>query len=503
MYSVNDSNYHARKIWTEAGLPDEFLENLHLGDTPDPSVNSSFRLGTAAQTTIGLSGLAAAYFYQLASGKAQTVSVDPRHAILEFKSESYWLIDDKKPSGKSFDELSGLYQTKDGFVRIHTNFPHHKQGILDLLHCEATRESIQAALLTWDAQEFEDQVAYNGMCATKSRTFEEWDKHPHALAIRTTPPVQLIKVGEAPKRETYSSASHPLDGIRVLDLTRVLAGPIAGRTLAAHGADVLLITSPNLPDLPYLDCDTSRGKRTTQLELNNEVDRTKLKELAKEADVFLQAYRPGGLRDKGFGVAELVQEHPGLVCASLTAYGWDGPWKDRRGFDSLVQNATGFGYAEAEAFQQSLKDPNGNEAPLRPLPCQAIDHASGYLLAFGINAALCKTVTEGGSWEVRVSLAAVGQWIRSLGRIEPHAAFEKSLSLPSGAVPWPDELITHSVNLRQSRPDSNTQDETQLKKMTAVAHAAKLSLTPVVEGEAPLRLDANEAKWLQRESREA
>lgn len=251
------------------------------------------------------------------------------------ESESYWLLNNEKPGGDLFDELSGIYKTKDGFVRIHTNFPHHKQGILDLLQCQATRESIQTALFNWDSQEFEDQAAQRNMCATKFRTFEEWDKHPHALAMKTTSPVELVKVAEAPKRKIKLDISSPLDGIRILDLTRVLAGPVAGRTLAAHGADVLLITSPHLPDLPVLDKDTSRGKRTTQLDLRSEDERNSLRKLAKQADVFLQAYRPGGLFEKGFGVQNLVENRPGIVYASLTAYGWEGIWKDRRGVQNV------------------------------------------------------------------------------------------------------------------------------------------------------------------------
>lgn len=178
----------------------------------------------------------------------------------------------------------------------------------------------------------------------------------------------------------------------------------------AHGADVLWITSPNLPDLPDLDMDTSRGKRTTQLDLTQPEDRGTLHELVRDADVFLQGYRPGGLAEKGFGASDVVAARPGIVYASLNAYGWTGPWKDRRGvraykrsltvpvlmkgqFDSLVQNATGINVAEAEAYAQYEGKPGPHPLPPRPLPMQALDHAAGYLLAFGINAALCKTIT--------------------------------------------------------------------------------------------------------------
>ncbi|KAH8114587.1 CoA-transferase family III [Phellopilus nigrolimitatus] len=493
-----NTRIHAENIWLAQGLPGQSLTYLRLGDRPDPAVNSSFKLGSVAQQiTIGLSGLSAAHLHYLRSGQSQYVSVDPRHAILEFKSESYWLLNGEKPEGALFDELAGVYQTKDGFVRIHTNFHHHKEGILHLLKCEGTRESVQAALLHWNAQEFEDQAAARKMCATKARFFNEWDSHPHSIALKNSPPVELIKVGDAPKRDKGLPSHSPLEGIRVLDLTRILAGPVAGRTLAAHGADVLLVTSPNLPALPFLDKDTSRGKRTTQLDLTSDTDRLTLEDLAKETDVFLQAYRPGGLREKGFGVEDLAKMRPGIVYASLSAYGWEGPWKDRRGFDSLVQNATGFGFAEAEAFR-SFRGQSDEVTSPKALPCQAIDHAAGYLLAFGIITALCKTITEGGTWEVRVSLAGVAQWIRSLGQLGSESAFNESLALPPCTVPQAEEIAALAVKLKQALPVTATFEEQKHVEMTAIGHAAKLSLTPVREGEAPLVLDAHEARWLPR-----
>ena len=225
----------------------------------------------------------------------------------------------------------------------------HKQGILDILKCKPMRESIQEALLGWNSVEFETVAAENKMVATALRSFEQWDAHSHGQALKGTPPVMLLKVGDAPKREVRGNPARPLDGIRVLELTRVLAGPVCGRTLAGeltqgfmsvgvclrciigHGADVLWVTSPKLPALPNLDVDTSRGKWTTQLDLNDPADRETFASLVKDTDVFLQSYRPGGLASKGFGVEEAAKARPGIVYASLTAFGWDGPWKDRRG----------------------------------------------------------------------------------------------------------------------------------------------------------------------------
>ncbi|KAI0762004.1 CoA-transferase family III domain-containing protein [Trametes elegans] len=486
----------AQAIWRSLQLPGDAISRLRLTEQPDPAVNSSFRIGTAAQTAIGLSGLAAAELYKLRTGVEQEVTVEAQHAVLEFNSEAYYAIEGEDRSKFAlFDDLAGVYRTKDdSYVRIHTNFPHHKQGILDILRCEPTKESITHAMLQWTAVDFETEAANRKTVATALRSFQEWNAHPQGQALANAPPVQLIRVGDAPKREIRGCPTRPLDGIRVLDLTRVLAGPVCGRTLAAHGADVLLVTSPKLPDLPNLDVDTSRGKRTTQLDLAEAGDHERFASLVEDADVFLQAYHPGGLASKGFGVADVAKMRPGIVYASLCAYGWEGPWKERRGFDSLVQTATGFNVAESEAFATY----NGSDAPLtpKPLPLQALDHAAGYMLAFGIQAALCKTITEGGSWEVRVSLAAVGRWIRSLGQLDPTVAFGKGPPLPPRDMDDP-EVAHYAVRITQAKGDGAVVQEP--KVMTALAHAAKLSVTPVREGEAPLRLDAHFPQWLPRD----
>ncbi|CDO73975.1 hypothetical protein BN946_scf185043.g24 [Trametes cinnabarina] len=496
---MSDPCAPAKALWQSLGLHAEAPTRLRLTDHPDPAVNSSFNIGTAAQSAIGLSGLAAAEFYKLRTGVEQEVSVDARHAVLECKSEAYYSIEgDTGEKSALFDTLAGVYRTKDNsYVRIHTNFPHHKQAILDILGCKPTRESIVNAMLNWNAVDFETEATNRKAVATALRSFSEWDAHPQGMALVNTPPVTVLKVGDAPKRQISGHPTHPLDGIRVLDLTRVLAGPVCGRTLAAHGADVLWITSPKLPALPNLDVDTSRGKRTTQLNLNDQADRETFSSLVQDADVFLQAYRPGGLAGKGFGVNDVVRMRPGIVYASLCAYGWEGPWKDRRGFDSLVQTATGYNVAEAEAYAVYTGETDvPRPLPPKPLPLQALDHVAGYMLAFGIQAALHHTITEGGSWEVRVSLAAVGRWIRSLGQLDPVVAFRDGPPLPPRSVEDP-EVARYAVKYKQATKSAGRVSEQ--KTMVAVGHAAKLSVTPVKEGQAPMRLDAHEANWLPRQ----
>jgi len=198
--------------------------------------------------------------------------------------------------------------------------------------------------------------------------------------------------------------------LKVLELSRVIAAPVAGKTLAAHGADVFWITSPHLPDLPALDRDLARGKRTVHLDLRSEGDHARLRGLAKDADVFIQGYRPGGLTAKGFSPEELASLHLGIIYGSMSAYGPEGPWSQNRGFDSLVQTCSGMNVSEAEHF--------GEGEVARPTPCQALDHAAGYFLAAGISAALYKRATEGGSYAVDVSLAGTMKYLRSLGQYE-------------------------------------------------------------------------------------
>ncbi|KAF5360363.1 hypothetical protein D9756_004621 [Leucocoprinus leucothites] len=503
----------ARNLWLAEGLPIEFLKHLKFHGNPDTAINSSFKIGALAQASIGVTGLASAYLHYLRTGIRQDVSVDARHASLEFHSHSYYTLDGKS-SPEVWDPIAGVYPTKDqSFVRIHTNFPHHRKGVLDILSLpdtpSVTKAQVSSALAQWNAEEFESVAISRGMCVSAYRTFEEWDKHPHAQTLVGKPPVSVVRIGDAPKRVFSGNNTNPLSGVRVLDLSRVLAGPVAGRALAAHGTDTLLITSPKLPALPGLDVDTSRGKRTTQLDLTQSNDRDTLKHLVSEADVFLQAYRPGGLAAKGFSAEELNKMKPGIISANLCAWGWEGVWKDRRGFDSLVQTGTGFNHAEAQAYHEYSHPSESIPHPLppRPFPYQVLDYAGGYLLAFGIITALCKSITEGGSWEVRVSLAGVAQYLRSLGRIAPEIAFGEGKALPPKLTPeMHPEVRAFATKRRVNTPqvvtveveeDGDTRNGScKRREMVALRHPAVLSVTPCVEGEAPFNLDAHKPEWL-------
>ncbi|MGW5266721.1 CoA transferase [Microbispora sp. NPDC004025] len=196
----------------------------------------------------------------------------------------------------------------------------------------------------------------------------------------------------------------PLSGLRVLDLTRVIAGPVAARALAAYGADVLRVGAAHLPEVPGLVVETAFGKRSCHVDLRSEADT--LRELVRQADVIVQAYRPGALRARGFGPEDLAALRPGIVCVDISAYGGRGPWASRRGFDSLVQMACGIAHENGDGLLPS------------PLPAQALDHGTGYLAAFGAVAALIRRAAEGGSWHVEVSLARTAAWLDELGRVD-------------------------------------------------------------------------------------
>ena len=203
------------------------------------------------------------------------------------------------------------------------------------------------------------------------------------------------------------------------DLTRVIAGPICGRTLAAHGADVLRVHPPHLPELPVLAMDGGRGKRCAHVDLRDAGDRQSFGALIEGADVFVQGFRPGGVAALGYGPEAVAERRPGIVYVTLSAWGDTGPWADRHGFDSLVQTATGI-VAEGSVAKR-VEEP-------APLPCQALDHSTGYLAAFGAMAALARRATEGGSWLVRVSLAATGRWLDGLGRVDGVSAPDPDLA---------------------------------------------------------------------------
>lgn len=417
-------------LWQQAGLPGDALQRLTLTGQ-DPVLPSSFAVGAAAQASIAAAALAATQVGLQRGMAAHTVSVGMQHAALECLT--HYAIDGRVPD--IWDKYSGTYRAQDGWVRIHANFGHHRDGALALLGLRAgdgtSKTDVEHALQAWRAEDFEHATAERGLVVAALRTHSQWLAHAQAQAVARRPLFAIEDIAAcalfhwsggqldsrnkrltAPVQRVGTKQALPLQGLRVLDLTRILAGPICGRALAAYGADVLLVNSPYLPNIEAI-ADTSRGKRSAHVDLHTEQGKAVLRQLIADADIFVQGYRPGALQALGFGPEEVAAINPHIVYVSLSAYGVQGPWSQHRGFDSLVQTATGFNADESAAAGLDLD----TDAP-RALPMQILDHATGYLMAFAALTALLRQREQGGARHVQLSLARTGLWLRSLGRVD-------------------------------------------------------------------------------------
>src|SRR6476660_7755040 len=454
-------------LWTSVGGEHSALDAVALTGE-EPQLLSSFRVAAAAQASVAAAGLAAAQIWKLRSGHSQDVAVDMRHALVECRSERYLRVDDKPPP-PAWDKIAGIYKTRDRrFVRLHTNFRHHRDAVCKVLKCKPERDEVQAALMRWDGEAFETAAYAGGCVVALMRPHEEWSALPHAQALAALPPLSIEKIDDAAPKP-WPAGGRPLEGIRVLDLSRVIAGPVAGRTLAVHGADVLLVSGPDLPTIPWLTIDTGRGKLPSFVELKSDQGRGLLRDLLAGADIFSQGSRPRALASLGFSAEDAARISPGIVYVSLSAYGQAGPWSERRGFDSLVQTATGFNHAEGLAA--------GVDGP-KELPAQMLDHATGYLMAFGAMMAKARQAREGGSWHVQVSLARTGQWLWNLGRVADGFA---TAELKGDAVaPFVEEVPSGFGPLR------------------AVSHSAVLSKTPAFWARPAMPLGSHPPQWPAR-----
>ena len=272
-------------LWTSAGGDPAALDAVTLTGE-EPQLPSSFRVAAAAQASIAAAGLAAAHVWKLRSGQSQDVAVDMRHAVVECRSERYLRVDGKPPP-PAWDAIAGVYKTRDRrFVRLHTNFPHHRDAVCRVLNCKPERDEVQAALMQWDAEAFETAAYAAGGVVAMMRSYEEWSGLPQAQALAALPLISIEKIGDAAPKP-WPDGDRPLAGLRVLDLSRVIAGPVAGRTLAAHGADVLLISGPDLPAIPWLAIDTGRGKLTSYRRPQERAGAGRLARSAGERGYFL------------------------------------------------------------------------------------------------------------------------------------------------------------------------------------------------------------------------
>jgi hypothetical protein len=360
-------------------------------------------VGTGSLPSVfAVSDLATASVSAAAAALAELIGVrhgSPPPAQVDRRLASLWFGTSIRPDGWTlppvWDVVAGDYPARDTWIRLHTNAPHHRAAALEVLQAPADRTAVAEAVARWKAVELESAIVDAGGCAAAMHSLAEWSGHAQGRAVTTEPLVHITETDRALQREWRVPLERPLEGVRVLDLTRILAGPVATRFLAGFGADVLRIDPPGW-DEPGIVPEVTLGKRCATLDLREPSQLTEFTWLLGQADVLIHGYRPEALARLGLDAEHRRDIRPGLVDVTLDAYGWSGPWQRRRGFDSLVQMSSGI----AEAGMRRLQRPRPT-----PLPVQALDHATGYLLAAAAVRGLTRRLQTGVGSQTRASLA--------------------------------------------------------------------------------------------------
>src|SRR5579863_5267360 len=378
------------------------------------SLPSHLPVEDTAIACAGAALLAAANLQAQRGGPAaRTARLDRGHVAAAFRSEAYVRLNGTA-AGAGFAPLSRFWPARDGWVRTHGNYPWHREALVRALGTGEDPDQVAAAIAGRAAHEVEDLVTGAGGVAAAVRTEAQWRAEPAGQAVAAARLVEVGRLGDAPPRRRAAGARPggappaglPAAGIRVLDLTRVIAGPVATRYLAALGADVLRLDPPDRPELPLHVRHGLLGKRSALLDFGGRDGAAGLHDLLDGADVLVHGYRPHALDRFGLTADALAERHPGLVVVSLSAWGSSGPWGSRRGFDSIVQAACGIAVAESA---------DGG----RPgaMPCQLLDHGTGYLCAAAALRALAAQAMRGGTQVRELCLARTGQWL--LGQERP------------------------------------------------------------------------------------
>jgi len=456
-----------------AGWSGQRANELQITGGNDPILPTPFRVGESSAAALAAIGLAVSDLWETRTGRRQQVSVDTRRATASLRSGKYMQMDSAVVSTER-NPVMGVYPAKDGrWSYLHCNFPNHRAAALSVLGVPEDREAVTKAVAGWDALELEEAIIAAKGAGGMVRTMAEWAQHPQSAAIASLPLMEIIKIGDSPP-EKLPDGERPLSGIRVLDLTRVLAGPTCARTLAEHGADVMKITGAHLPNIGYQEYDTGHGKLSAHLDLREEKDLETLRGLVRETDVFSQGYRPGTLGMRGLSPEELAELRPGIVYVSLSAFGHVGPWASRRGFDTVVQTVSGITSRQGELFPGDTPGPQF-------YPVSAIDYLTGYLMAFGALVALQRRTREGGSWLVRISLAQTGSWLVGHGQI-PEAGL-KDVAAEFTA----EELDRWSMA-----------SETPVGRLQHLGPVVQLSETPPRWARPSVPLGHNDSVWPER-----
>jgi CoA-transferase family III len=442
------------RVWRSLGGAVD-VASVVSADGPRAVLPSSFDVTGLATASVAAATLAAAEFLAAREvSRPRPVSVDSRAACAAFAAEGLFT-----PVGWSlpdlWDPVAGNYRAEDGWIRLHTNYPYHRAVVERLLDA-GDRAAVQAAVGRWKAGELETAVVEAGGCAAVMRTREEWLRSAPGAAEATAQPV-IVTEGRLPGGVASEGTppvrpgdGQPFSGVRVLDLTRVIAGPVCTRFLAAYGADVLRVDPPGFAEVPALLPEMTAGKRTAALDLTAKADRATFEKLVAGADVLVAGLRGDALGRLGYSDGRLSALNPALIIASLNAYGWDGPWRDRRGFDSLVQMSCGIAAAGADAAK--------NKPVPVPLPVQALDYATGYLLAAAVGRALTRRLTRSTASRIRASLIGTANLLWSLPRLAelPPAPKPEDFTLvdaetawgPARRAPLPGEIAGISADWR-------------------------------------------------------
>ncbi len=411
--------------WNALGGKAELLDAVNFAG--EGGLTSAYAVTDMASATIAAAALALAELAHMRGAKQPEVIVDRRLA-------SFWFGFSIRPAGwkmpAPWDPIAGDYQTTDGWIKLHTNAPHHRTAAEKILGRQLDKTAMAKEVLRWKKQELESAIVAAGGCAAEMRTADEWAAHRQGRAITGEPLAHVESFAPAPLPDRGASPARPLAGVRVLDLTRVLAGPIASRFLAGFGADVLRLDPPDW-DEPGVIPEVTPGKRCARLDLKTATGRATFEALLSQSDVLLHGYRADALDRLGYDSAARRNLSPGLIDVSLCAYGWSGPWALRRGFDSLVQMSCGIADAGMRWKQAAL--------PV-PLPVQALDHGTGYLLAAAVIRGVTQRLNGQASIRARMSLARTAKFLTDAGEVETQAPLAAEnffdIASPLEATDW-------------------------------------------------------------------
>ena len=432
----------------------------------DPLVNSVFRIGECTGAVLGAQAAGVAEIWRRRSGQRQAVSVTATAGALAaysvgYQSQHGFAIPQPEPTYP----LTQLYPARDRrWIMVHGAFPLLRNGLISLLNCTMNPTDIANKIATWDAFALEQAIADQGLCGAAVRTYEEWLASEQGTAVAGTPLIEIVKIGESAP-EPFAPAQpgdRPLSGVRILDLTHVIAGPTIGKTLAEQGAEVMHITTPTQPVLPPFDVDTGHGKLEALLTLTNAPDAARLRSLIGESDVFVESYRPGSMGKLGFSPENVAAIRPGSIYVSVNCYGWAGPWQYRAGWEQLAQVATGMTVAQGTFDNPQLQ------------PVYPNDYVTGFLGALGTLMALLRRADEGGSYHVRIALCRTAMWMREQGLVS------KSL-LPPPTIDPSSYLLT--------------KDNPAFGPLTYLGPVLKYEKTPSAWDRPTMPLGADMARW--------